>query len=118
VLSFDVSILDDDGVWFTTTNNVYEAVCRRGLGREGFDDMFARCVPWGYLGSEKRRTAATPSHWTTDRAAEVLYPGELPLDRLNRIYVPGAQHRRLVNAWCTSYGREELPTEVDVAVFE
>jgi hypothetical protein len=117
VLSFELEILDHEGVWFTTTNNVYDDVCRRAQGTDGFEDMFSEAVPWGYWGSVKRRTDRIPDHLTTDRAAEVLYPGQLSLDYLQRIYVPGAQHRRLVHAWCDTYGRTELPVEVNLTVF-
>lgn len=117
VMSFDPEILNHDGVWFTTTNNVYDDVCRRGEGVDGFEDMFSDEVLWGYYGSVFRRGEGTPDHWTTDRAAEVLYPAELSLDHLCRLSVPGLQHRRLVNAWCEAYGRAELPIEVDPGAF-
>lgn len=117
VMAFGVDILEDPGVVFTTTNNVYDAVCRRAPGLGGFEDMFAERVPWGYLGSVKTRPASCPDHLPTDRAAEVLFPGEIALDRLEALYVPGRQHKRLVDAWCEVYAHAELPVVIDTSPF-
>lgn len=73
VMSFDVEILDHDGVFFTTTNNIHPP-CRRGEGVVGFEAMFDEAIEWGYYGSSKWRSADCPDSWPTDRAAEVLYP--------------------------------------------
>lgn len=68
---------------FATTNNIYPA-CLRGEGLSGFDAMFANPV-WGrYSGRQER--AGLPDNFTTDRQAEVLYPG-LMLEHLQRIDV-------------------------------
>jgi len=117
VMSFDVAILDHDGVWFTTTNNVYEHCCKRGEGPEGFELMFSSPVEWGWYGSKKVRSAEHPNAWPTDRSAEVLYPGRIPLEFLQTVYVPGHQHRRLVHAWCEAFGTQDLPVEVDMGPF-
>jgi hypothetical protein len=117
VMSFSLDILDHDGVWFTTTNNVYEEVLERGCGVDGFEALFKERVPWGYCGSVCVRREGHPEHWTTDRQAEVLYLGELSLDHLRRIYVPGSQHRALVLAWCEAFQKPEYEVLVDTAVF-
>jgi hypothetical protein len=116
VMSFDASILDHEGVYFTTTNNSYPC-CKREPGVEGFNSMFKSPVEWGWYGSRIVRPQNHPDGWPTDRAAEVLYPRCIPLDFLERIYVPGQQHRRLVNAWCESFGRPGLPVDVDLEPF-
>lgn len=84
VLSFDPQILTHPGVVFTTTNNIYPT-CRRAEGSAGFSDMFADIV----LGRYDRRhdRHGKLSSWPTDRQAEVLYPGELSCEFLQRIYV-------------------------------
>ncbi|MEJ7792028.1 MAG: DarT ssDNA thymidine ADP-ribosyltransferase family protein [Gaiellaceae bacterium] len=118
VMGFDPAILEnEDDVWFTTTNNVYEDVCQRGQGEPGFEAMFGQEIPWGYYGSVHRRAAGYPDAWPTDRAAELLYPGEISLEFLLHLYVPGRQHRRLVDAWCEIYGRDPLPIVIDPAAF-
>jgi hypothetical protein len=117
VMSFDVAILDHEGVWFTTTNNIYEDCCERGQGLEGFEAMFGSPVEWGYRGSKKVRSATYDCAWPTDRAAEVLYPTRIPLEFLKTLYVPGQQHRRLVNAWCEAFDHPQLPLEIDMTPF-
>jgi len=117
ILSFDPSLLDDPGVVFTTTNNVYHEVCERGEGVSGLEAMFKEAVPWGYLGSVKRRQSGTPENLPTDTQAEVLYPGELPLSLLQTIYVRTEEHRRLVLAWCDVLGQDEPPVVVRQDLF-
>lgn len=107
ILSFGPSILDDPGVVFTTTNNVYHEVCEREDGVAGLQAMFKDAVPWGYLGSVKHRQSGHPKNLPTDEQAEVLYPGELALSRLQAIYVRKEEHRRLVLAWCDVLGQNE-----------
>lgn len=116
VMSFDVDILDDEGVWFTTTNNIY-GPCRRALGVPGFDAMFGEPIAFGHHGSMMTRTHGMPRAWPTDRTAEVLYPERIDLTRLRKLYVLEAQHRRLIHAWTDTYGLEELPVEVNGHAF-
>jgi hypothetical protein len=116
IFSFDIEVLDHDGVWFATTNNTYP-VCERAQGEAGLAAMFAPTVPWGWRGSVKTRSSGMPEAWTTCEAAEVLYPQSIPLEYLQRIYVPGAQHRRLVQAWAEVYGARELTIEVKPGSF-
>jgi hypothetical protein len=117
ILSFSPDILDDEGVWFTTTNNVYEDCCERGQGLTGFEAMYGSLIEWGYYGSRKLRSAAHQDAWPTDRAAEVLYPGTIPLAYLQTVYVPGQKHRRMVNAWTDSFDKPELNVTVGPAEF-
>ena len=84
-LSFNPEILSHPGVVFTTTNNIYTG-CRRAEGLEGFSRMFAsRIVRWN--GNVVQRRSGTPPDFPTDRQAEVLYPGELSIEYLQRIDV-------------------------------
>jgi hypothetical protein len=116
ILSFDVAILDQEGVWFTTTNNIYPP-CERGQGSAGFEAMFGSPIEWGYYGYRKVRRGDHLEHWPTDRAAEVLSPTRVSLDSLRKLYVPGEQHRRLVNAWSESFGKPSVPVEVNLEPF-
>jgi hypothetical protein len=84
VLSFEPEVLADPGVVFATTNNIYPT-CRRAEGVTGFEQMFAEVVRGRYASRHTRVGLA--DNLTTDRQAEVLYPGELGLDRLQRIDV-------------------------------
>ena len=87
VLSFHPRILAHSGVVFATTNNIYPA-CRRTEGLAGFNSMFAETV-YGRYCTRFKRIGKIETSWTTDRQAEVLYPGELSCEHLQRI---DAQH--------------------------
>lgn len=117
ILSFRVEILDHPDVVFTTTNNVYEEVCERAEGVAGLRAMFQDRVAWGYYGSVKRRQASRPKNEPTDIQAEILYPMEISLDYLQRLYVPEEQHQSLVLAWCEVLDRPEPPISVAPDLF-
>lgn len=84
VLSFKPHLLGDPGVVFATTNNIYPS-CHRAEGLPGFLQMFDEVVHGRY--SFKHTREGLQSHFTTDRQAEVLYPGELSIRYLQRIDV-------------------------------
>ena len=84
ILAFSPQILAHPGVVFTTTNNAYPE-CLRSEGLAGFLQMFDEFVT-GYDGRQYSRINTVPS-WPTDRQAEVLYPGELSCEFLQRIDV-------------------------------
>ena len=86
ILEFGPEILGDPGVVFCTTNNAYDDVVHRCKGFQGFEQMFAPQVPWGYYGSFRIRYGQEPSE-TTDPQAEILYPFALSLDHLHTITV-------------------------------
>ncbi|MGH3115878.1 MAG: DarT ssDNA thymidine ADP-ribosyltransferase family protein [Gaiellales bacterium] len=85
LLSFITKLLGDPGVVFTTTNNAYAGVTR-AEGLEGFEQMFADRVIGSYYGTVQR-SPGHPSSFPTHRQAEVLYPFELPISYLQKIYV-------------------------------
>lgn len=116
VMSFDPTLLADNDVWFTTTNNIFPS-CRRNPGLAGFEAIFAERVEGRFQRIYDRTELALAPNLPTDLAAEVLYPQRIALDRLQRLYLPGEQHRRTVNAWCEVYGRDELPVEIGAGVF-
>ncbi len=82
LLSFSPEILAHPGVVFTTTNNIYPT-CTRTEGFLGFERMFAETVA-GRHNNVHDRAGKLPS-WPTGRQAEVLYPGELSCEYLQRI---------------------------------
>ena len=94
VLSFDPQILAHPGVVFTTTNNIYPT-CRRAEGLVGFSQMFAGIVSGRY--SIQHDRLGKPPAWSTDRQAEVLYPGQLSCEFLQQIDVQTEDGFRDVN---------------------
>lgn len=118
VLSFSPRILTDPGVVFTTTNNTYHGVVRRGEGVEGLAELYAPTIPFGYYGSVARRHSSTPLDRPTHAQAEVLYPGRVPLADLQAIYVPEEDHIDDVRGFMTSIGGvPKVPVEVRPEVF-
>ncbi len=84
VLSFMPDILSHPGVVFATTNNIYPACCR-AEGLAGFNQLFDDPVIGRNSFAHSR--SRLPDHFTTDRQAEVLYPGEVDVRYLQRIDV-------------------------------
>jgi hypothetical protein len=114
VMAFTPAILDDDGVWFSTTNNIYPAAVR-GQGTASLASLFADEVAgrYGYPHTRDGKDDSQP----TDRAAEVLYPTSLGLEHLTGIYVGTADHRRIVCAWCSAFGLDVPPVTISTEIF-
>lgn len=103
VLSFSPEILEHDGVFFTTTNNVYTPTVRRGAGIQGLQALFEQKVLWGYYDTAISRKPDHPTDRPTHNQAEVLYPARLPLDYLKAIYVPKEEHIDEIQAWLGTF---------------
>lgn len=118
VLAFDVSLLADSGVYFVTTNNTYTSCLQRGTGVQGLRALFADSVEWGYYGSRKHRYPGMPKAWTTDSQAEVLYPGQVSVDRLRAVYVRQEEHADTVRGWLAIFPQvSRVPVECRSEVF-
>jgi hypothetical protein len=123
IVSLDPCILSDEGVVFVTTNNIFPSR-QRGKGEAGLERLFAPEVP-GYYGAVSRRTESTPLAWTTDVAAEVLYPQKISTDYLRRVYVVNDDHGDLVASQYdilrsrghAADSRPELPIDVRPELF-
>lgn len=101
ILSFNPEILTHPDVVFTTTNNIYTSV-RRNTSEEGLENMFAeKVIRWG--GNIAVRDIDTPLNQPTCNQAEVLYPGELSLQYLERIYVKDFQDASAVESLFVVY---------------
>ncbi len=114
ILSIAPGIVDDPDVVFATTNNIYPGV-RRGRGVSGFEAMFTDPVI-GRYGVVKTR-GGLPESQPTDRAAEILYPGSIPIDLVQAVYVLKAEHEHTVLAWCEALDHDDLDVEIRPDVF-
>lgn len=100
ILSFDTAIAGHPDVYFATTNNSYEH-CDRNPGLGGLQSLFAQRI--------RRRNSwfasrgIRPSHLPTCQQAEVLYPGEIPLQFLRRIYVARGEDQDRVRGWLREF---------------
>jgi hypothetical protein len=123
IVSLDPCILAEDGAVFVTTNNIFPSRIR-GKGESGLEALFAPTVR-GYYGAESKRTPDMPDSWTTDVAAEVLYPQRIPTDYLRRVYVVNDDHGDLVASQYdilrrrgdAADARPELPIDVRPELF-
>lgn len=85
ILSFDSSICTHEGVYFTTTNNMYTGVKRR-QGSKGLEAMFATQIEQ-WQNKIIRRGSEVPLNQPSCPQAEVLYPNEISLEYLKTVYV-------------------------------
>lgn len=115
VLSFGPEVLGHPGVTFCTTNNAYQ-VAHRARGLAGFEQLFAPRVPWGYYGSERKRSGRLERQ-PTDPQAEVLYPGPLSVKHLHSIVVGNDETCDTVNA-ALSHFPLSVEVIIDAGVFE
>lgn len=118
VLSFTPDILTHKGVVFATTNNSYTGV-RRGTGASGLMTFYAarmgQCHCWD---SSFERPPGLAPNLPTCPQAEVLYPCELSLDFLNRIFLSADEQTDDLAGQIAVLGCSEIDYEVDISVFK
>ena len=115
ILSFDPQIMTHEGVVFAMTNNMYSGVVRQA-GEAGFEQMFSqRTTRW--LGNVVLRPHGAASHLTTCGQAEVLYPGEVSTDYLQRIFVKSESDGDELAAQMSVVGHREVEIVVRPQLF-
>lgn len=115
ILSFDPSIMTHDGVYFTTTNNMYTGV-RRRIGPVGLESMFShRIEQWS--GRTVERATGLPANVPTCHQAEVLYPGQVSVNYLRCVYVTQGGDVDQVAAQCSALGVTLVQCVVDESRF-
>lgn len=114
ILSFNPDIMTHDGVYFATTNNAYE-FCQRQKMVEGFNNLFKAIIKrkgtW-YVSRYSR-----PTHLPTCQQAEVLYPGQISIDHLKKIYVKEGDQHDLVKSWLKQFGITDVDVIIDPEKF-
>jgi hypothetical protein len=116
ILCFDPVTLTHEGVYFTTTNNMYTGV-RRGQNEEGLEALFAqRITRWA--GNDVQREEGTPDAFPTCGQAEVLYPEELSTSYLRRAYVLEEEHGDTVAGQLAALDHGAVEIVVEPSVFE
>jgi hypothetical protein len=115
ILSFSPEILLHRGVCFATTNNIYTGV-KRGMNGRDLDALFQPTVhQWGPYYA--KRSTSIPEACPTCEQAEVLYPGELSLAYLGKIYVTDHNCQDEVHAMIGALGCQEYAVHVDTSKF-
>lgn len=115
ILAFSPELLAHDGVYFTTTNNIYTGVVR-GQGIDGFRGLFGDRVHQ-YLGRYAQRGPDHNPAFTTCEQAEVLYPGSVSTEYLNGIYVDDDQHAAVAEGIVVASGHSGAPVIVASELF-
>ena len=116
VLAFDPIILTHADVRFVTTNNIYPAA-RRGLGEGGLNALFSEQVLARYS-EVMNRTSVMPSSVPTCEQAEVLYPGEISTDFLQRIYVNSNEDQDDVYGQIAGVSHPDVDVVIDPGKFK
>ena len=118
VLSFTPEILTHKGVVFASTNNSYLGV-RRGTGASGlialYADEMGQCHRWD---NSFVRPPGRASNLPTCPQAEVLYPGELSLDFLQKIYLSADEQTDVLAGQIAVLRCSKIDYEVDTSVFQ
>lgn len=114
VLSFDPVIMTHSGTYFATTNNGYEH-CMRDEGERGLEAIFAPTIP--RKGSWIARRGGRAAHLPTCQQAELLYPGDISVDFLRRIYVQTSQDSDRARGWLRDFGPNHVEVEINHDVF-
>lgn len=114
IMAFGIKLLDDPGVFFTTTNNIYPLTAR-GSDLSGFQAMFAPVVP--RRAGWRANRGARAANLTTCEQAEVLYPNGLSMRHLFRVYVRKGEEADRVYALLAQFGRGDVEVVVDGAKF-
>lgn len=116
ILSFKPIILSHMGVIFTTTNNIYSGV-KRATGVEGllalFDD---RIEQWS--GKIVTRDVGLPENFPTCRQAEVLYPGEVSTEYLQRVYVTTGEDHDEICGQCAGVCHPDIEVHILPEIFK
>lgn len=113
VLSFVPEIMSHDGVLFATSNNAYPKT-ERAPDWAGLEALFAPSVRQFPNKWVSRNKALSDAH-TTCHQAEVLYPEELSLNFLRKIYVQTVEHQDEVSA-LLGLLRPEFQSQIQIIV--
>lgn len=118
ILSFVPDILTHKDVVFATTNNSYAGV-KRGTGASGLMALYAARMGQCHKrdSSFERPPGLTPNLPTCPQA-EVLYPCELSLDFLNKIFLSADEQADVLAGQIAALGCPDIDYEVDISVFK
>lgn len=114
IMSFDPALMIDPGVYFSTTNSIYEHTIRT-VGGSGLESLFSPAVR--RKGTWKAVRGNRPPYLPTCEQAEVLYPAGLPMDYLRKVYVRTGDEQDNVHCALGTYGRKDVEVVVNLEKF-
>lgn len=116
ILCFSPEILAHEGVYFSTTNNMYTSA-QRGTGVAGLENLFLPRIKQ-YSERYVDRPTDLPPHIATCEQAEVLYPRALSTDFLSKVYVRTDRDADDVAAQISATGHSAVDIVVKLAKFQ
>ena len=120
ILSFRSEIMTHSGVRFATTNNGYDG-CVRSSGPEGLLSLFSDAILRKGYGASGRPWSCVRGrrepHLPTCEQAEVLYPEQVALSFLDRVYVAEDEHHDLTSGWLRDFGLDHVQVLVQPGKF-
>jgi hypothetical protein len=115
IFSVQPEVMAHDGIYFTTTNNMYSGV-DRAQGVIGLESMFASRIKQWHTSTVTRSDNALKSQPTCNQA-EVLYPGELPTNYVHKIYVFSDVYADELAGQIAAVGHPDVPVVVRPELF-
>jgi ssDNA thymidine ADP-ribosyltransferase, DarT len=115
VFAVSPDVLVHNGVYFATTNNMYSGV-QRAKGEKGLSTLFAPVVV-RWHNNPVHRLASAPDSSPTCNQAEVLYPGALSTDFVQRVYVRSDAYADELAGQIAVAGHGALEILVDPSLF-
>jgi hypothetical protein len=109
VMSFKADLLSDNGVFFSTTNNIYDGV-KRAECVTGFQALFETSVHRKDNWYAKRH--GRTKNLTTCEQAEVLYPDGLSMGYLQRVYAENDEAADAAAMYLDNYDRSDVEVVV------
>ncbi|CUA99476.1 DarT ssDNA thymidine ADP-ribosyltransferase family protein [Comamonas thiooxydans] len=115
IFSINPEVMDHNGVYFATTNNMYSGVSR-GVGERGLQSLFASNIEQ-WRGKTVFRQEGVPENQPTCNQAEVLYPGELSTDYIQEVYVYNEDCGDELAGQMAAVGHSHIPISVKKSLF-
>lgn len=115
VFSIRPEVMLHEGVYFTTTNNMYSGVLRE-QGEKGLASLFAPNV-LRWTGNVVTRDISQRPDTPTCNQAEVLYPGSLSTTYVQRIYVRSSEYADELAGQMAMSGHDQLEIAVEPKLF-
>ena len=120
ILAFEPTILNHDGVWFATTNNMYSGVLQK-QGADGLSALFSPTITQWHSFKEHRMVTRSDSYstnQTTCPQSEVLYPGQISTEYLRTIYVRDYESADELSGQIAAVAHPPVTIEVRPDLFE
>ena len=115
IFSIRPEVMAHEGVYFTTTNNMYSGV-RRQTGLGGLESMFTPQVTQ-WAGNVVQRSQGAVAHAPTCNQAEVLYPAQLSTQHVRCIYTQSEMDADELAGQMAAVGHEAIAIEVRPELF-